>query len=105
MQRTAGTSPPNAKAFDLHCQGKVGALTSEMQRIERVRNTDAWRRPAVTCLGWGQRGLARRQAEESLGNRLHGKPQDTCNGLEFTQEAVQLTLQNPYAVHSYLGPK
>lgn len=56
------------------------------------------------CLGWGQRGLARRQAEESLGNRLHGKPRDTCNGLEFTQEAVQLTLQNPYAVQ-LLRPK
>lgn len=42
-------------------------------------------------LGLREEGLAQRRLEESLDNRLHWKPQDTCNGLEFTQEAVCTT--------------
>jgi hypothetical protein len=36
-------------------------------------------------------GAAWRRPEESPDDRFHWKPQDTCNGLEFTQEAVCAT--------------
>lgn len=43
------------------------------------------------CAGWPAVGMALRATEESPDNRFHGRPWDTCNGLEFTQEAACAT--------------